>query len=263
MCTPGLRELKRRNPDCHVTFYSPYGSLLKGLPYIDEVHEYDPNSIPDVAINFWVEDSLPPWRHLAEMMADHLGIRLADTRPDCVVDNRITERFRKGWESLPRPWILVNRRSSGYTPNKDWHDDRWSELIPRLVKLGSVIEIGKKDLADSVLSLENYLDLRGRTTLDELGGAIAACDQLVSPVSGPVHIAAALGTPSVVIYGGFEKPICSQYNGNINITVDMPCSPCFLNTPCPIDRECLKRITVDSVESAVMRLWSQKSSVAG
>ena len=261
MCTPGLRELKRLNPHCHITFHSQFGTLLRGLPYLDEVPEYHRESISPKVITFWYEDSLPPRRHLAEIMADHLGVGITDTRPDCVVDDRLVDRFRENWASLPRPWILVNRRSSGYTPNKDWFEERWDKLIQRLVTWGSVIEIGKKDLTDIERSPENHLDLRGRTTLDELVASIAASDLLISPISGPVHIAAAVDIPCVVIYGGYEKPTCSNYDGNVNIAVDMPCSPCFLNTPCPIDRECLKRISVAQVEAAVVRLWGQRTNI--
>ena len=41
MCTPVLRELKRRNPRCHFRFYTEFGPLVNGLPYIDEVLPYD------------------------------------------------------------------------------------------------------------------------------------------------------------------------------------------------------------------------------
>src|ERR1700731_911808 len=41
MCTPVLRELKRRNPHCHIRFYTNFGPLVNGLPYIDEVLPYE------------------------------------------------------------------------------------------------------------------------------------------------------------------------------------------------------------------------------
>ena len=116
MCTPGLRELKRINPDCHVTFFTPYVDLLKGLPYIDEVRHYDPNrpgkffrwlyerswriqfylhpDLPHGTIRFWVEDSMPPRRHIAELMADHLGVNISDVRPDCAVDRDLLMAYR-------------------------------------------------------------------------------------------------------------------------------------------------------------------------
>jgi ADP-heptose:LPS heptosyltransferase len=89
-----------------------------------------------------------------------------------------------------------------------------------------------------------------------MAAAIAAADLLISPVSGPTHIAAAVDTPAVVIIGGYEKPGTAGYPGNIYLTTDMPCSPCFLNTGCPYDKECLRRITPSRVEEAVKQLWT-------
>jgi lipopolysaccharide transport system ATP-binding protein len=76
-------------------------------------------------------------------------------------------------------------------------------------------------------------------------------------MSGPVHIAAAAGTPAVVIFGGFEHPVGSSYPGNIDLFTQLPCSPCWLKTPCPYDRECLRRISPEAVLKAAHTLWSQ------
>jgi ADP-heptose:LPS heptosyltransferase len=74
--------------------------------------------------------------------------------------------------------------------------------------------------------------------------AVAAGDIQVGPISGPVHVAAVAGKPSVVIYGGYEHPDCSSYPGNINLYTALPCSPCWLlMEPCPYDRVCLSRIS--------------------
>ena len=263
MCTPGLRELKRLHPECHVTLYAPYAELVKGLSYIDEVHELGHKRLPDGTIRFWVEDSMPPWRHISELMADHLGVKLSNTRPDCVVDRQCVARFKQAWATHPKPWVLVNRYSSGYTPNKDWFEERWDELINGLITKATVIEIGNKNERHGKLVSPNYFDLRGQTSLSELAAAVAAADLFVSPVSGPVHIAAAVRTPGVVIYGGFEKPIASEYHGNINLTTNIPCSPCFLKTTCPIGKECLRRISVAEVAEAIARLWDQISAKNG
>jgi ADP-heptose:LPS heptosyltransferase len=86
--------------------------------------------------------------------------------------------------------------------------------------------------------------------------AIAAADLLVVPDSGPMHIAAAVGTPSVVIYGGYTDPECTGYAGNINLYSPVPCAPCWLRSPCPYDKKCLHQILPNQVEAAVKQLWS-------
>ena len=100
--------------------------------------------------------------------------------------------------------------------------------------------------------------MRSQTTLQELVAAIAAADLHVAPITGSVHIAAAIGVPTVVIYGGYEPPVCTDYPGNISLYSPVECAPCWLKTPCPYGKKCLHMITVDEVEAALERLWKDR-----
>ena len=101
----------------------------------------------------------------------------------------------------------------------------------------------------------HYVDLSGRLPLDRFLAAVAEGDIHVGPISGPVHVAAAAGKPSVVIYGGYEHPDCSSYPGNINLFTALPCSPCWLLLePCPYDRVCLRRISPKHIKEAIASL---------
>jgi ADP-heptose:LPS heptosyltransferase len=93
--------------------------------------------------------------------------------------------------------------------------------------------------------------------------AVAAADVHIGPVSGPVHIAAAVGTPSVVIYGGYEHPVCSSYERNVNLYSAVECSPCFLREPCPYHKKCLTRIAVDEVSAAIETILARRSQPIG
>jgi ADP-heptose:LPS heptosyltransferase len=258
MCTPALRELKRRNPSCHVTFYTNFPDLIAGLPFIDQVRPAGDSPRDAIWPNY--ERSRPPRRHIARIFGDHLGLPVRDVRPSCVVDPALRDQFRAAWKDRPRPWIVVNRRASRWTPNKDWPDEFWVELIDRLASQGTVIEVGADTTSLPARSGGSYVDLRGQTTLPELIAAIAACDLLVGPITGTVHIAAAMGVPSVVIYGGYEHPDGSSYPGNINLYSPVECAPCWLRDPCPFGKKCLHQITPDQVEAAVNRLCAANPS---
>jgi ADP-heptose:LPS heptosyltransferase len=255
MCTAVLRQLKKINPMCRVVLYTGYRDVVEGLPFLDEVRE-DIDALPSHAIKMGYEHALSTRRHLVRVLGDSLGIRVPDVRPSCVVSAGCVERFRKDWSCFPRPWIIINRKAGPWTPNKDWPGSLWDELVDRLRKVCTVIEIGARD--DATCSNAS-IDLRGATTRLEMVAAIAASDLHVGPISGPVHIAAAMGTPSVVIYGGYEHPSCSRYPGNVNLYSAVHCSPCWLRTPCPYDRACLSRIACDRVEAAIWRLWGKSS----
>ena len=170
LCTPALRELKRINAPCDVTFYTNFPGLLKGLPFIDAVRGYDER--PGDCLNLEYEDLIPPRRHIAKILGDKLGLRVRDVRPSCAVNPEIVSRFLAEWRDMRRPRIIVNRRAGPWTPNKDWPDEYWGDLLDRLTARFSVIEIGASAQDRGVQPGDHYLDLRGKTGLEELVAAI-------------------------------------------------------------------------------------------
>lgn len=258
MCTPAMRALKQTNPRCRIHFYTDYPDLVRGLWYLDEISPTDKRPRRSMRVSY--EGELPTRCHLARIIGKRLGVRVKDVTPDCYVDEKLVERFRSTWRDLPRPHILVQRRASSYTPNKDWPNDSWKTLISTILKTGTVIEIGENREGHVHFSSSNYIDLRGKTDLGELVASIAAADILVAPVSGPVHIASAVRTPAVVILGGYELPENTAYPGNKILYTPIECSPCWLRTPCPIDRECLRRISPEAVQKAIDEVWSEPKS---
>ena len=97
-------------------------------------------------------------------------------------------------------------------------------------------------------------DLAGRTTLRELMALLPLCRVLLTNDTGPMHVAAALGTPVVVPFGstspeltGPGLPGDSQHQ---LLRSGAPCSPCFLRQ-CPIDFRCLRGLGAERVMAAV------------
>ena len=243
----GIAGIEAKNPTNYVRFYTNFPTLVRGLPYIDEVLPY--KDMPKGFIPLQYEDAIPLRAHFARVIGDNLGLNVRDVRPDCVIDFEIVKRFRELWHSLPRPHIVVQRRASQWTPNKQWPENYWLELINVLSKKAGVIEIGS-EMSDPHISSKNYIDLRAQTSLEELVAAVAAADALVGPPSGPIHIAAAAGIPAVEIIGGYEHPTNSFYNGNATLYTALACAPCWLREPCPYNLKCLKMIKPNTVESA-------------
>jgi ADP-heptose:LPS heptosyltransferase len=256
MCTPAMRTLKQANPRCRIHFYTDYPDLVRGLWYLDEISPADKRPLRSISMTY--EGELPTGCHLTTILGKRIGVRVKDVMPDCYIEEKLVERFRATWQDLPRPHILVQRRAGFFTPNKNWMDDSWKALIRVLLETSTVIELGEDSNGHEHVTSPNYFDLRGRTNLKELVASIAAADILVAPVSGPVHIASAVRTPTVVILGGYEQPENTAYPGNKILYTRIGCSPCWLRAPCPIDRECLRRISPESVQRAIDELWTSR-----
>ncbi len=98
-------------------------------------------------------------------------------------------------------------------------------------------------------------NLAGKTSLRELMALLKLCRVLLTNDTGPMHVAAALGTPLVVPFGSTSPELTGPGlpgdARNCLIKSDAPCSPCFLRE-CPIDFRCLNGIGVEQIVEAVI-----------
>jgi heptosyltransferase-2 len=105
------------------------------------------------------------------------------------------------------------------------------------------------------LAGQPVINLAGQTTLRQLAGALKSCRLLLTNDSGPMHLAAAVGTPVVVPFGSTSPemtgPILSA-GAQILRAPGIPCAPCF-RRDCPIDFRCMKGITCEAVVAAALR----------
>ena len=101
----------------------------------------------------------------------------------------------------------------------------------------------------------NVCNVAGRTSLRELMALIKCCRVLLTNDTGPMHVAAALGTPVVVPFGSTSPELTGPgLPGDTHhrlIKSNVPCSPCFLRE-CPIDFCCMNGISVEQVVKAVL-----------
>jgi heptosyltransferase-2 len=110
--------------------------------------------------------------------------------------------------------------------------------------------VGAKDELD--VSLEVFeksaikpLILTGKTNLSEAVALLAEIDLLVSNDTGLAHVAPAVGTKTLVIFGPTNEKTTQPIGSEI-IRKTVECSPCMLRT-CPIDHRCMTRILVSEV----------------
>jgi ADP-heptose:LPS heptosyltransferase len=92
------------------------------------------------------------------------------------------------------------------------------------------------------------LNLAGLTTLGGLAAIIARADLLISNDTGPAHLADALKTPSVTIFGPADPKRWAALDRSLHYVVRWPvgCNPCG-HWECPIDHRCLRLISAGLV----------------
>ena len=110
---------------------------------------------------------MPPKVHLSRILGDRIGLKVTDTPPNASLAGT--------WSRLPGVLIVFLRRSSAHTPNKNWPDRNWVALITSLARNATVIEIGQQDAAAGAIVSSNYVDMRDRTSLEQLAGGDRRC----------------------------------------------------------------------------------------
>ena len=148
---------------------------------------------------------------------------------------------------------------------KRWIPEGWGALCVELVNRGfkPVIVGGKDDvpIAEAVLASARgtAIDLSGKTSLLELAAVAARSTVFVSGDSGPMHVAAAVGTPVVAIFGPTtpELGFAPRTKAAEIVQRSLECRPCHRHGPqvCPLGHfKCMRDIPASDVMSAVGRL---------
>jgi heptosyltransferase-2 len=135
---------------------------------------------------------------------------------------------------------------------------RFAELANRLQSLwdADVILFGaaSETAVSSAIASEMRqppIDLTGKTAIADLPALLSQCHVFVGNDSGAMHIAAAVGLPTIGIFGPTDPLGTAPVTPRRTIVQHQPyCSPCFLPR-CPIDHRCMTHITPGEVEAAV------------
>lgn len=163
-------------------------------------------------------------------------------------------RFIVG-EGVEDVLIIGMAPGASYGPAKRWGSEKFAEVAQRLIAeyRAKVIVFGDK--GDYSICREivertggRALNLAGRTTLRQFISLANRCSLFITNDSGPMHIASALGVPTVAIFGSTDSTLTGPLNENsIVVKKDTECSPCFKRTCSEGDYRCLKGITVEDI----------------
>jgi len=155
-------------------------------------------------------------------------------------------------------------------PSKIWPYQRFAEAADRLVKnygFKVVILAGPKDvaLAEGLLReiKSEAINLAGKTSVSQLASVLKRCRLFISNDSGPVHLASAVGTPVISIFGRAQEGLSPKRWGplglkDIILHKKVGCIECLAHN-CVKNFACLKAITVDDVVAAADAILSGKS----
>jgi len=183
-------------------------------------------------------------------------------------------------EAILKEWLiqptdrLVAIHPSASCRSKRWMPERFAQVADRLIVEQGVrmcLVAGGGDDARATAEVlqcmqrkEAVLNLGGQLSIGELAPLFHRCALLISNDSGPVHIAAAVGTPVVAIFGrnqpGLSAPRWGPLGrGHIVLQKDVGCVTCLAHA-CDIEFLCLTSLSIEDVYRAAVSVLKQAAS---
>ena len=258
--------LRKRHYDLAITAnFAPRGAMLAWASGISHRVGYDAQHA-GWFLTRTASAKRPVKRHEAENHLDvlkPLSISTADSSLALEVDPRdvFSVRDKVAWDRSKK---LVLICPCGSYAKKSWTVEGYAALITAIV--GSKVEcflIGSKGESDQLAQINTAAGnkagvLAGTLTLGELAAVISEAAVLVTVDTGPMHIANALETPVVALFGPTD-PEGWGPRGKRDVVIrnHVDCSPCWGKGECLLNR-CLTEIPVDEVVAATKDILQEK-----
>jgi heptosyltransferase II len=179
-----------------------------------------------------------------------------------------TAAAKIGWSrfeeaSIAGPVVGVSP-GAAYGGAKRWLPERFADaaVIVARERRAAVAIFGSKEeraICEAVrVGVQKHgircINFAGITSLAEFVEMAAVCEVFLTNDSGPMHIASALGVPTVAVFGATDD-LATGPTGENSRVVRQPvaCSPCLLRE-CPIDHRCMTGVTAETVAEAALSL---------
>lgn len=269
MCTPVFQAIKEQYPAVELTFAidlksagDTYYQLVKNNPYIDKIvscrevnrdHYHLFKDISSVCLAY--ENSGLPWINRIDIFANSCGFKLKNPSVYYKVEDSerqwATAFIAKALgESQRKDKKLVMLHTASFDIKRTWPIKKYSELITLLNQKRSDVIYFVNDfqkLNPYWSSMKNVVDV-SQFKIREVAAITEQMDLFVGPDSGPMHLAGAIGTPGVILFGSI--PPASRINHYASLeaitSTGLACLGCGYKA-CPFNIKCMTSLSAEAV----------------
>lgn len=201
----------------------------------------------------------------------------AALRPSAAAVARWQERLA-AWPQAPGRSRVAIHAGASFGHAKRWLPGRFAATAAALAQdshavffIGSAAEAPlaaelAAQAAAAAPAAGPVISLAGKTDLDGLLAVLSQCRLLIANDSGPMHLAAGVGTPVLAIFGSTNArethPLAAVRDWRLIQAPGIACSPCK-RRECPIDHRCMTRVQVAEVAAAARDLLARAGPGTG
>jgi heptosyltransferase-2 len=163
--------------------------------------------------------------------------------------------------------VLGISPGAAYGDAKRWLPERFAEAARMVGQARTVLVFGSAAERPLCETVAGYLrgsgvitrNLAGETTLGDFIDLAAACRLFLTNDSGAMHVAYALGVPTVAVFGSTDDAATGPVSPLARVVrAPADCAPCLLRE-CPIDHRCMTRVSAQEVAEAALQLWEESA----
>ena len=269
LMTPAIRALKEQRPNEKLIVFcwnESHAEIFKNNPFVDEIKlatfkdspiDYILYFLKLLPVNIYHYAQLSPSKfykkNATEIIAEMAKVELKQKNIEIYLSNEEEQQAQETL-SLYRNPVMIHV-TSHCSKNQEWEVENWEELIS-LNPDKTFLQLGLTNEPQ----INGSINLLGKTSLREAFALIKYAKSFVGVISSFAHATNAFDTKGVVLFGP-STPIVWGHSNNINLSVDMSCSPCIdvlFNSPCPFNKTCMKAISVVDVHEALNRQLEPK-----
>ena len=162
-------------------------------------------------------------QRVRQLIAAALGYALPATDPDYGIKLHVTDQVRE-------PYLVFLHGTTW--PTKHWPEPYWSELAGMAAAGGLQVKLPwgntvERARAERIAAIHDAVEVLPRLSLGELATLIASASAVVGVDTGLVHLAAALGTSCITLYGATDPGLIGTLGeGQVHLRAEFECAPC-------------------------------------
>lgn len=270
------RELRKNNFDMVIDLQNNKASHMLAFLSLAPFRYGYSNRKFSFLINKRIKDDAPyldPIEHQFRVLKS-AGIKASEKKlelwPSQSAEEVVNSFLQDNWVKAGQKIIGINVRASWRWPSKNWPQKYIAELCDRFAKEFNtrVILTGtKEDIEYSEkindLTSSKPIIAAGKTSILELACLIKRCAIFITPDSAPMHIASAVGTSFIALFGPTDPSRhVAPWGNHVILKKSLKCEPCY-NPNCLKAFKCMKDITVEEVFEAAKNIIAKDLETKG